>query len=369
MVKFKNLIKIINIYTSKHHDYPKINAIHYYNENKRKFKKEKWDEKYYTDEEKYSSIPGHLFTQQNELQKNVQYDELEKTMIQSYQSDAFFALSYYHYGEIEKLREQIRHSSMMWMASMWGSRYDMWHEQPENITEMLDGFVNDPNPDNWFFDNRIPMKEALVYDEKTGESYYSDKELSEWSERRWSEIYQSIKHPEKMTPQDWQKVYEENDAPSKLTMKDWSEGMHHLIEQSPRIQTDCIAWRYGELPVDLIKEPSWNPKTGDYDGPEREVRPMLREGLTGTFKGFTGLTYNEKLIQRGSYLKDRAGWTDGSKDRYKIKFIIPHGTKGVVLGDSIGCDSFQNELLLDRNQKFVIHEIDEKRKTATIILY
>lgn len=373
MVKYEYLIKSLSLYL-KHHDYPKLNAINYYEENKRKFRKEKWDVKDYTDDEKYSSVPGHLFTQQNELQKQVEYDDkLGLKMIRDYQLDAFHALPQYAYGNFEKLRDIVRRSGMMWMAgSVWESDEEreayreagVWEEEKEKFSKVLDSLVNDPNPDNWFFDNRIPIDETLLDgpDETRNERW-------DEMENKWKELYRNIKDPEKLTPKDWKKMYEDMGISSGYTMKDWSNKMSHAIEQSPHIQTDCIAWRYGELPVDLIKQPSWNPESGMWDGPDEYVKPSLHEGLTGTFKGFTGLTYNEKLIQNGSYLKSRAGWTQGSKNRYKIKVIIPHGTQGMVLGDSVECDSFQNELLLNRNQRFVIYEVNENKKTATIILY
>ena len=74
MVKYNTLIKVINDYTRKHSEYPKINALRYYEENKRKFRKEQWDEGVDHSSKERSPV-GHIFSQQNELQKSVKYDK------------------------------------------------------------------------------------------------------------------------------------------------------------------------------------------------------------------------------------------------------------------------------------------------------
>ena len=321
MSQYNYILKSIQLYL-KHHDYPKINAVNYYLNNKRKFKEESWDEGAYHTDWQYSA-PGHLFNQQNALQREVEYDDLAKTMLQHYQSGAFFPLSWYHYGNYEDLKKYIKDHNLVRGVLDWRDEY------PENRMTLIEGAFNDPNPDNWFLDD----------------SLFLDNDNAEIQEivSKWNEQYSHLEDVKNMTPRDWKQFYKECGVPYELSMKDWSDHISQLIKDSPRIQTDCIAWRLGELPEGI------------------------GVGETGEFKGFTGLTYNKELIQDGSYLKEGSGWMSGN--RYEIKVIIPHGTEGVVLGDSVDCDYFQNELLLNRNQKFIVHEIDPEKRTATIILY
>lgn len=344
MVSYNYILKTIEDYTRKHSEYPKINALRYYEENKRKFRKEQWDEGVdYSSKER--SPVGHIFGQQNELQKSVNYDKVEQWMVHEYSSDAFVTLSYYHYGLIEKLRKEIRFCSMMQWTWIHKTPFgvEISDEEIDKATNIKDSLCRDDNVDNWFFDAKYDMSNCV------GEDGLYDREKFDKMEKRWVKFYDSIESPETLTTKDWQEMYKEMGLPTNLTLKDWSNGMSHLIEESPRMQTDCIAWRYGRLPL----------KDGEY---------LLREGESGSWDGFTGLTMNEKLIQKGSYLKDEAGWVD-KENRYKIKVLMPHGTKCVALGDSIGCDPWQNEILLDKNQKFILLERNDKKKTATVLLY
>lgn len=345
MVKYETLVKVINDYTRKHSEYPKINALRYYEENKRKFRKEQWDEGVDHSSKERSPV-GHIFGQQNELQKQVNYDTVEQWMIHEYSIDTFKTLSYYHYGLIDDLKKELRfcsHINWAWINSIpFGE--SATEEQQDRAISIKDSLCSDENPDNWFFDSGYDS--SLCVNKETG--LYNQEKFKKM-EKKWVKFYNEIKDPESLTTKDWQEMYKEMGLPTNLTLKDWSDGMSHLIEESPRMQTDCIAWRYGRLPL----------KDGEY---------LLREGESGSWDGFTGLTMNEKLIQKGSYLKDEAGWVDDD-NRYKIKVLMPHGTKCVALGDSIGCDPWQNEILLDKNQKFVLLERNEKRKTATVLLY
>ena len=348
MVSYNYILKTIEDYTRKHSEYPKINALRYYEENKRKFRKEQWDEGVDHSSKERSPV-GHIFGQQNELQKSVKYDKVEQWMIHKYSIDAFKTLSYYHHKIMGDLKYELKWDSMM-NRVISSTRYsdskegNYWDEKDEeNASLMRDSLIGDKDIGNWFYDPGYDMYKCV------GEDGLYDTEKFKKMEKRWGEFYHQIKSPETLTTKDWQEMYKEMGLPTNLTLKDWSNGMSHLIEESPRMQTDCVAWRYGRLPLD---------KNGNI--------PL--EGQEGKWDGFTGLTMNEKLIQKGSYLKDEAGWVD-KENRYKIKVLMPHGTKCVALGDSVGCDPWQNEILLDKNQKCIIMDKDDKRKTATVLLY
>lgn len=330
MVTYNYLIKTIALYINKHHDYPKNNALQYYEENKRKFKKETWDEGVdHSDKDK--SPPGHLFQQQNELQKETYYDYMELRMLEGYATKDFRALAYYHYGRLDDLAEELEwYNSVTPEIPKWEHDSDITLMQwGELYNQARTSFCNDPNPDNWFYDSGI----------------------SDLTMQDCRKIGESLVHSENMTASDWKKVYEDYGVSSNFTMKDWSDTLSGMIEGSPRIQTDTVAWRYGELPL-------------TNEGTIPDV------GESGTFKSFTGLTYNEQLIKKGGFLYGAIGDRWGSKDnRYRIKVMVPHGTQGIVLGDSVGCDSWQNELLLNKNQNFVVVERNDKNHTATILLY
>ena len=345
MVKFTTLVKVINDYTRKHSEYPKINALRYYEENKRKFRKEQWDEGVDHSSKERSPV-GHIFGQQNELQKSVKYDKVGQWMVHEYSVDTFKTLTYYHYGLIEDLKNELQFSSHInWVKNSTVPFGERWtDDQIDKATQVKESLCNDDNPDNWFYDSGFDSYSCL--DKKT---HLYDSEKFDAMEKRWVKFYNEIESPEKLNPHEWQEMYKQMGLPTNLTLKDWSDNMSEVIEDSPRMQTDCIAWRYGRLPLD---------KDGN----------THLEGQEGKWDGFTGLTMNEKLIQKGSYLKDEAGWVD-KENRYKIKVLMPHGTKCVALGVSVGCDPWQNEILLDKNQKCIIIDRNDSKKTATVLLY
>lgn len=114
------------------------------------------------------------------------------------------------------------------------------------------------------------------------------------------------------------------------------------IEKTPPIQHDTILYRYGRIPDDI------------------------QEGGHGKFKGFTGLSYNKYTAH--TEIKSWAKWMDKSH-RYKLTVYAPKGTKGIVLNNHTGCRDYQSELLLDKNQNFIVLSRDDNKKVAEILLF
>lgn len=114
------------------------------------------------------------------------------------------------------------------------------------------------------------------------------------------------------------------------------------IEKTPALEQDTILYRYGRIPGDI------------------------QEGGHGKFKGFTGLSYNKYTAH--TEIKSWASWMDKSH-RYKLTVYAPKGTKGIVLNQHTGCRDYQSELLLDKNQNFIVLKRNDKNKTADILLF
>lgn len=310
MVKYNTLFKVIEDYTYKCEHYPLKDGLTYYEQNKKNFKKETWEEGADISDPLISPI-GHLFKQQDDLQKEVEYSELQKQMLSHYGGGVFRELQLYHNGKFDELKDLIRHNSV----DYWRYVHDIiTHEE---FVELVDYYTGDKNPNKWILD---PMSFSSKID---------------YEQEGWA-----------LKP---------TGLPHDCTLKQWSNEISDMIEKSPRVQEDCIAWRLGRLPVDSKGNP-------------------VDEGQHGKYKGFIGLTYNKKLIEKGSMLKDEAGWTTDEygktkKTRYKIRYIVPKGTKGVVLGESVDNDGWQNELLLDKNQKAYVLKVNHKNRTATVLLY
>ncbi len=121
------------------------------------------------------------------------------------------------------------------------------------------------------------------------------------------------------------------------------ELLDSAIEKSPRVAENSIVYRFGELP------------TG------------IKEGEHGVFKGFTSTSYNEWVAFDD--IAEGGMWIDNRADRYKMRIFTPSGTKGVVLNRHTGCMDWQSELLLGRNQKYVVLNINNDDMTADILLY
>lgn len=131
-----------------------------------------------------------------------------------------------------------------------------------------------------------------------------------------------------------------------MSVQEESDRISKVIDKSPRVQEDCIVYRYGELPLDI------------------EV------GGHGTFKSFTSTSYNPYIAFDN--IPNGGTWVQGSHEqevRYKMRIFTPSGTKGVVLNEHTGCMDWQSELLLDKGQRYIVLARNDKEKTADILLY
>ena len=124
-------------------------------------------------------------------------------------------------------------------------------------------------------------------------------------------------------------------------IKDIDQAITSSIEKSPVLLQDTVMHRWGELPDDL------------------EV------GNHGVFKGYTGMSFNEKVPKD---IKTWAGWGDHSH-RYMIKVYAMGGTKGMVLYPHNGCRDWQSEWLCGKNQRYILLSRDDDEMTAEILLY
>ncbi len=112
MVKYTSIINTIEEYVEKCHDYPKANAI-------RNFDPDNFIEEVYYDGTEKNRIPspqGHLQRTQEELQKNVNYTNLEIGTMHDYQTNSYIALNYWlNGGELPTNRR----SPMMMDIGFW----------------------------------------------------------------------------------------------------------------------------------------------------------------------------------------------------------------------------------------------------------
>jgi len=127
-----------------------------------------------------------------------------------------------------------------------------------------------------------------------------------------------------------------------MTIPEEIQTLSQAIDKSPRVQVDSLVYRYGALPDDL---------------------PV---GGHGKFKGFTSTSYNEFIAFKD--IPEGGAWTYGEK-RYRMRIYTPSGTKGIVLNRHTGCVDWQSELLLDKNQRYIILNRDDTNLTADILLY
>lgn len=283
MVKYGTLIKIIEDYTEKCEDYPKANALNYYNEHKKEFKKETWDKgvDHSQDDE---SPKGHLFTAQSDLQWNANYTNLQMALLNEYGGSLFKGMAYYNYD----LRDKVA--------------YGLENQGVDKVGDL----------------------EQQIYIPHYNENrqWYTEEEGHLGGD------FQDIK------------------------LKEASDEVQRMIDNSPRIQEDCIVWRWGRLPTNA-------------KGEQAEV------GESGVYKGFTGASYNRRLVgSKRAWLRQliRKNW--GNDDnRYRIQYYVMKGNKAVLLDKSTGTGSWQNEILFGRNQRGVVVERDDEKRTATVVLY
>lgn len=134
-----------------------------------------------------------------------------------------------------------------------------------------------------------------------------------------------------------------------LPLKDACDWLEKGIEKAPPVQENVKAFRWGRLPLDSNGEP-------------------IGVGGHGKFDSFTSTTYEKQIaFDENGYLQ-KSGW--GNKDnRYNITVYVPKGTQGLVYGDSNDCYNFQNEVVLNRGQKFILLSRNDETKEAEILLY
>lgn len=109
MVKFNSIVKAIDDYVQKCHDYPKATAMRNFDPNN--FMEERWSE----NPEKIPSPQGTLQRVQEELQGSINYTNLEKGALGDYKTNSFLPLNYWLNGgklptnerELERLEWEI----------------------------------------------------------------------------------------------------------------------------------------------------------------------------------------------------------------------------------------------------------------------
>ena len=117
-----------------------------------------------------------------------------------------------------------------------------------------------------------------------------------------------------------------------------------IMGKNPTVQMDSLVYRYGELPLDI--------QVGDH----------------GRFKGYISTSYNPFVAFKD--IPEGGLWVQGEKNiRYKMRIFTPKGTRGVVLNRNNGCMDWQSELLLDRNQRYIVLNKNDVDMTADILIY
>lgn len=140
--------------------------------------------------------------------------------------------------------------------------------------------------------------------------------------------------------------YKDGGARVDLSMPQESEMLSNMIDKSPRVQTDSIVYRYGDLPIDI------------------------GVGEHGVIKSFQSTSYNpyvafEDIAEGGTWIDQY----DKGMVRYKQRIFVMKGTRGIVLNKHTGCMDWQSELLLDKGMKYVVLAKDDANLTADILVY
>ena len=137
--------------------------------------------------------------------------------------------------------------------------------------------------------------------------------------------------------------YYKNRKQDNPNIDDWIEmrvkNIDSAIEKSPPLIHDATFFRYGYFP------------TG------------MKVGETGKFEGYTSMTFQEKTAERF-----RKGYENNEEGRYKINIKAPKGTKGVLLNDTFEGVK-EHEFLLQRNQRYMVLDVNDETREVTIGLY
>ena len=279
-MKYETILKTITDYVLKCSHYPKLDAINLLKNHPEQFQEETWTDKYGGHAELWNedgilraSNPGTLFTIQDNLQRNIEYSNLQEEMIRRYGLDLFRIFQAFNNNDTLSLNNEYQELSKYGQMRM--------------------------NLDNGHLELQI---------------YYQGTGVPEW-----------------------------------IDLNQCCEELERTIDKSPTLQSNQKAYRYGRLPTGVDGKP-------------------LQEGEHGSFKGFTGLTYNEDLVFDDEGYLNNSDWMN-SDNRYKLTCYVIEGTKGLVLGESVHHSSLQNELLLNRNQRCMVWSRSDETKEATILIY
>lgn len=187
MVKFNNILKIIEDYTDKCHDYPKANAIK--NFNPENYQEEIWDESSRT----IPSPQGHLQRTQEELQKSVNYTNLEHGALDDYQTNSFIPLNYWLNG-----------------GHLPTTKRELWE------TFGFMGYLRDKEGNLIYEDDATDLEFCMAVHNYTGG--FDSREGHEYVD---------------------------------LSMPEEDELIHRAIQKTPSLQQDTVLYSYRQLPLNL----------------------------------------------------------------------------------------------------------------------
>lgn len=134
---------------------------------------------------------------------------------------------------------------------------------------------------------------------------------------------------------DWKRGVERGIYDDQEYYDEFVEGLDKVIEKSPPIQVPTTVYRGGRFPQGM--------KIGDH----------------GVLKGYTSTSYNPNTAR---------GFKATDEDRYLITIRVAKGTKGVLFNEQF--ETFtESELLVGRNQKYVVLNVNDDAKEVEILLY
>ena len=268
---------------------------------------------------------GRMQKLQEDLQDNIDYSDEEKSLLWEYQGSGFLDYSAWFY-----------HTSK-WAEYVPPETLDFWYK---------DDFTRR------FYEHKIKKyEESLdywkyeVYNYKVNE-YYDENESSPLARVMPYKTEYILDEP--LSFKDY-KIYDWSKKPPEIKSKlpfDKSIGvMDNLIDKSPPLQENTVLYRNG--PFDL----------------------NLKVGETGKWKSYTSTSFNSYVARKGLSEDTQGELRWANSTRFQIKIYAPKGTKGVVPYDGNGCEDFQSEFLIGRNQKYIVLSVDKKKRRAEVLLY
>lgn len=136
-----------------------------------------------------------------------------------------------------------------------------------------------------------------------------------------------------------------DDVLTEKTIPELGDMLSEAIDKSPRLLEPTLLYRFGHFEKGM--------KAGD----------------TGKFDAFLSATFNEYVARKGIKNMNYLKLAESRKSRYQMRIYAPKGTKGMVLNRYNGCDDFQSEFLIDKGQKYIVLNVNDKKKTVDILLY